>query len=114
MLSDFFEDFEIVEIIKKADGMGGFISYDVARIKFKGAITLDKTSSELVAGQEGIKNDYNLCTSKEVVIKLGDIIKSASSNSYYKVTNYPEDYKTPKKSSLNLKQATLKRYILPK
>ena len=114
MLSDFFEYFEKVEIIKKSDGMGGYELFEVFKESFKGAITIDKTLSKLLAGQEGIENNYILCVPKTLEIELGDIVKRASSNYYYKVTNYPEDYKTPNRSSLAFKQVSLKRYIFPK
>lgn len=114
MLSDFFEYFEKVEIVKKSDGMGGYELFEVSKESFKGAITIDKTLSKLLAGQEGIENNYILCVPKTLEIELGDIVKRASSNYYYKVTNYPEDYKTPSRSSLDFKQVSLKRYIFPK
>lgn len=114
MINNFYEPFEIVEIVKVSDGMGGFKQYEVSKIQFEGAITLDKTLSKLLAGQEGIENNYILCVPKTLEIELGNIIKKASSGSYYKVTNYPEDYKTPKTSALDFKQVALKRYILPK
>ena len=114
MISNFYEPFEIIEIAKVSDGMGGFKTYEVAKVKFEGAMTLDKTLSKLLAGQEGIENNYILCVSKTLEIELGDIVKKVSSNNYYKVVNYPSDYETPKRSSLNFKQVSLKRYILPK
>lgn len=113
MLSDFFEYFEKIEIIKKSDGMGGYELFEVAKESFSGAITIDKTLSKLLAGQEGIENNYILCVPKTLEIELGDIVKKASSNYYYKVTNYPEDHKVPKRSSLDFKQVALKRYIFP-
>lgn len=113
MLSDFFEYFEKVEIIKKADGMGGFELFEVAKESFRGAITIDKTLNKILAGQEAIENNYILCVPKTLEIELGDIVKRASSNYYYKVTNYPEDYKTPSRSSLDFKQVSLRRYIFP-
>lgn len=114
MLSDLFEDFERIEIVKKSDGMGGYELFEIAKESFKGAITIDKTLSKLLAGQEGIENNYILLVPKTLEIELGDIVKKASSSYYYKVTNYPEDYKTPTRSSLDFKQVALKRYIFPK
>ena len=74
-----------------------------------------KSVIKIIGEQQGLENNYVLFFDKSIdFLNLGDIVKRVDKDIYYEITNTPGETETPKASSLNLKKATLKRYVLPK
>ncbi len=114
-MKNFLEMFEKVTLTKISDDMGGYETSISEGDIFKAGITQATGSIKIIAEQKGLENNYILFFDKDIdFLNLGDIVKRIDKDLYYEIINTPGEVETPKASSLNLKKAILKRYVLPK
>ena len=114
-MKNFLETFKKVTLTKISDGMGGYETSMVEGNVFNAGITQATGTIKIIADQKGLENNYVLFFDKEIeFLSLGDIVKRIDKGLYYEIVNTPGEVETPKASSLNLKKAMLKRYVLPK
>ena len=110
----FLETFRKITIDKISDDVGGYNLTMVEGNIFRAGITQAKSTIKIIADQEGLENNYVLFFDKDIDLFQGDIVKRVDKNLYYEIISTPGETETPKASSLNLKKAILKRYVLPK
>lgn len=113
LLENSFEDVMLLEKVRRPDGEGGFFVEWVEGATFKAAITFDNSMQSRRAFAEGVKNVYTVTTKKSAMLDFHDVIMRIADGKTFRITSDGDDNKTPKGSSLDMRQVSAEEWSLP-
>lgn len=98
---------------KVDDPEGGYLTEWSEGAHIMVAITNDTSINAKRAEKEGITSTYTLTTSKQNVLKFGDVIKRLSDGKIFRVTSDGSDKLSPEISTLDIAQVSAEKWSLP-
>ncbi len=108
-VQDFFNTLTIMQRQRVADGIGGYNESYVEVQEFNGAITTDSAVETIAASKRGVASVFTLTTTQDVNIQYNMVIKTHT-NEYYRITTNPDEFQSPRVSSLNLKTCKCEKW----
>lgn len=113
LLSERFEPFTAVEMIKTPDGLGGYTAEWSEGEQFEAAAVLDSSAAAKIAAAMGVKDLYTITTRKAVTLRFHGVIKRLSDGKIFRVTSNGEDKCTPFSARLDMRQVSAEEWELP-
>ena len=113
LLSEFFEDFVIVNKVIVDDGYGGVDTTWTDGAHIKGALVLDSSMQARMAEAQGVKDLYTLTVRKSTELDFHTVIRRVSDNKIFRLTTDSDDKKTPNSASLDMRQYSVEEWSLP-
>lgn len=112
LLTEAFEDATVMNFIRESDGRGGMNEYWKDGATIKVAFAFDSSTEARIADKEGTHVRYSLVTDKSILLKYHDVIRRESDKRYFRVTSKGDDMKTPRSSSLHIRQVEAEEWEL--
>lgn len=113
LLDEYSDNFTILDKTTGDDGYGGYKVVLKPGATIKGAIAPASQSEVQTAGALGEKTSHTLVCGKEVCLEYHDVLRRASDNLIFRVTNTDGGTYTPASSNLNLKKYRLEAWKVP-
>ena len=113
LLHDFAVPCVLMEKKRVPDGAGGWITDWTEGAEFENFQYLDTSMEARRAQQEGVKSLYSALVQRDFPLDYGDAFKDKNTGLTYRVTSNPDEKKSPKSSTFDLKYFTVERFSLP-
>ena len=110
LLQEAYESCVMMDKQTTPDGVGGVITTWVEGSPFNAAIVFDSSMQARVAEKQGVTSLYTITTDKSIVMRFHDVFKRVSDGKVFRVTSDGDDKKTPKSSTLNMRQVTAEEW----
>lgn len=113
LINAFMENLVIIDKTTKPDGYGGVVTEWTEGAEFKGAVTFDTSMQARTAEKDGVTSLYTVTTPKTIVLRYHDVFKRLKDGQVFRVTSDGDDKKTPDTGTLNMRQVTAEKWVLP-
>lgn len=113
LLSEVFEEFNIIDKRTVPDGYGGYKTEYVVGAEIQAAVNFDTSIEARTAEKQGVTSLYTVTTSKALTLEYHDIIKRQRDQKIFRITSDGDDKFTPASASLNMRQVTAEEWSLP-
>lgn len=107
------ESCHIMDKTTVPDGRGGVETKYVEGAPIGVAFSFDDSQSAIIADKETVTDLYTLVTSKNVILRAGDIIKRDKNSDTFKIETNGDDMTPPAISALDMRQVKAKKWKLP-
>lgn len=92
------------------DGIGGKHTIYSDGDIFSASIVFNQSLEEKIAMSQGAKVNYNVLTSRDILLNYHDVFRRMSDGKVFRVTSDSEDNVTPKSATLNLRSVTAEEW----
>lgn len=99
--------------IKKKDRYDEWITAYVDGDEFDAQIAQVFSNEAKIAAAQGVKNTYNITTSRALMLKYDDVFRRNKDGTVFRVTSSGEDNKTPPSAFLDMRQVTAEEWKIP-
>lgn len=106
------EPFAFMTRMQTPDGMGGFKEEYVQGEEFQALLFKNNSTEIQIAEKNGVAAFYTFQYSKDIQANYHDVFKRLSDGDTFRITSYPEDMTTPKKSKMYFISVSAERYTL--
>lgn len=107
------EDATIIDKTSVSDGRGGVITTYKDGATVKAAFTFITSPQVRIAEQVQTVPRYTITTSQAVNLQYHDVIRRESDKKVFRVTSDGDDNKSPKVSSLDIRQVEAEEWEIP-
>lgn len=97
-VTDFFEDFVVIDYRSKPDGLGGVKWETVEGAQFRAGIYLNTSNEAQMAYQSGIKSLFTIATLKNVELEQNDVVRRERDGRTYRIIGNAIDNTAPDKA----------------
>lgn len=111
MLSDYMEDFILLERADTPDETGGITSVYEESMAFRGGVTAVMAHETTVARRPARRLTPVLLHEWGVTLRQGDVVRRVSDGRYYRVTGHSSDMRTPMKAGFTFAQVPVERLV---
>lgn len=112
LLSETFEEFNIIDKQTVPDGYGGFRPAYVLGAPIQAAVTFDTSIEARTAEKEGVTSLYTVTTSRAITLEYHDLLKRKRDGKIFRVTSDGDDKFTPASAQLDMRQVTAEEFML--
>lgn len=113
MLTDYFEDFTLLERVSEPDGMGGENVTLHPVTDFRGGLTHTPGMETRPSGRMTVQVNPVLLHEFDVTLGPGDYVRREKDGTLYRVTGRTEDMRSPAFSGLQFAQVPVERLVIP-
>lgn len=110
---DMMEPFTMLDKRTISDGYGGVITKWVEGAEFEASAAKNDTIEVRIALQSGVKDVYNICTRKNVMLQYNDVVLRKSDGRIFRITADAKDSETPKGSAIDGRRASAEEWVIP-
>lgn len=97
-VTDFFEDFTVIDYVSRPDGLGGVVWDTVEGAPFRAGIYHNTSNEAQIAYQQGAKSIFTIITLKNVELEQNDVVKRARDGRTYRIVGNAIDNTAPDKA----------------
>ena len=109
LLDDFASPCVFMEKTRTPDGAGGYLVEWKEGAEFVNYQSMDTSMESRIAEKQGVTSVYSVLVNQSVPIEYGDYFKDKNTGLVYRVTSNPEEKKSPKSATFDLKYFTSER-----
>lgn len=107
------EESKVLTATQVADGRGGVKTTYTEGETFKACFSFDSSAERTAAEKETAIPLYIITTHKDVILPFHTIIKRVADGQTFRVTSESADNKTPRTTTLNMRQVNAELWRLP-
>ena len=97
-VTDFFEDFTVIDYVSRPDGLGGVVWDTVEGASFRAGIYHNTSNEAQIAYQSGTKAIFTITTLKNVELEQNDVIRRERDGRTYRIIGNAIDNTAPDKA----------------
>lgn len=112
LLSDAYEEMNMIDKVTVRDGRGGIETRWVDGASFKAAVVLDSSMQARVAEHEGVTALYTITTNRSINLQYHDVFRRVRDGKIFRVTSDGDDKLTPISASLDMRQVSAEEWEL--
>lgn len=112
LLSEAFEEFNIIDKRTVPDGYGGYKPQYVVGAEIQAAVTFDTSIEARTAEKQGVTSLYTVTTSRALTLEYHDIIRRQRDQKIFRITSDGDDKFTPASAQLDMRQVTAEEFVL--
>lgn len=94
-VTDFFEDFAVIDYVSRPDGLGGVIWETVEGAAFRAGIYHNTSNEAQIAYQSGAKSIFTIVTLKNVELEQNDVVRRERDGRTYRIIGNAIDNTAP-------------------
>lgn len=95
------------------DDYGGEITQWVEGAHVDIAFEFDSSTEARIAQAQGVNNRFTLTVDRDQPIAFHDVFRRLDDGKVFRITNDGSENKTPKRSTLDMKQVEAEEWVLP-
>ncbi|MBP5311909.1 MAG: head-tail adaptor protein [Clostridia bacterium] len=112
LLEQAYENFILMNKIRRPDGYGGTDTVWEDGPTIKGALVMEDSTTALIAQAMGVTAVYTLTVRKSLELDFHDVLKREKDGKIFRITNDSDDIKTPASAGLDMRQYKAEAWTL--